>query len=128
MLMTYILFGFFIAGLSFYASFALDEARRTPAGARRNGRINPRNRITSSRERRASEWRGRAPEARAKWELAPQDVVASLPPLDFDPHDPNSFESGLERVQWGKFTLRELEERLAGDIEVLDSKSWKHES
>lgn len=101
MLLTYLLFGVFIAGLSVYVVFVFDAAR----------------------------WRPNPKPLRASASLQGHGLerATTLLSLDLELYDESELKGGEKEFQWGEYTLRELEERLTRDTQTLNLEGWKPE-
>lgn len=129
MLMPFIIFGFFAAGLSVYAFFIIDEVGWKPAGAR-NG-----NETLHGEE--PAEAKMMEPElaetAVANDSADPVDCEFQIEipsvSVKFEFADEAEIEIVDDPFQWGELTLRELEARPVENIlEELNSEAWQRET
>lgn len=127
MLLTYLLFGVFIAGLSVYVVFVFDAARWRAAGARKADENVSRDRFTSAGGVKSAARHPKPVRASASLQGHDLERATTLLSLDLELYDESELKDGEKEFQWGEYTLRELEERLTRDTQTLNLEGWKPE-
>lgn len=127
MLLTYLLFGVFIAGLSVYVVFVFDAARWRAAGARKADENVPRDRFTWAEGVKSAAPNPKPLRASASLQGHDLERATTVLSLDLELHDETEVKGDEKEFQWGEYTLRELEERLTRDTQTLNLEGWKSE-